>query len=291
MIPKPVRRYPRPTYPTRLEVASKPGLLQKHQPPNWRRWPEIGSALGLFLAADAARVAEAADAPLSGGNEKQAVAIVAPVFEHGAGRGATGCIVMNPPVFLSEEQALQVIREEMAKARIELEPAGKAISGVRSSNPYGESNVAGFKPDLLDSRAKVAVEFISEQEHGAWEQTETRKEDPNAPGGTSTVTIYDFPARARFVSRRVQNQATDQVRFAAFYDPLADREALAKISENYGATVRALPVEDEQGHEQAYSRYASDLQAAKDRVVAESKRLLRLQVRDFLDWLKAQGAI
>ncbi len=45
---------------------------------------------------------------------------VAPIFEHGEGRGATGCVVIVPPVFLSEEEALQIANEELAQHRIQL---------------------------------------------------------------------------------------------------------------------------------------------------------------------------
>ena len=46
----------------------RPGLLQKHQPPAWRNWPELTGAVGLFLLADTARLA-AAESPgwLGGG--------------------------------------------------------------------------------------------------------------------------------------------------------------------------------------------------------------------------------
>jgi hypothetical protein len=46
--------------------------------------------------------------------------VVAPIFEHGEGRGATGCVVVTFPVFLSEEEAMQVIREELAEHGIDL---------------------------------------------------------------------------------------------------------------------------------------------------------------------------
>ena len=49
------------------------------------------------------------------GTEGGAIA-VAPIFEHGEGRLATGCIVITPPVFLSEEEGMQILREEFAKA-------------------------------------------------------------------------------------------------------------------------------------------------------------------------------
>ena len=58
------------------------------------------------------------------------MAIVAPIFQHGEGRGATGCIVMSPPVFLSEEEALQVIREEMAAKGVQLGTNQTTVAGI-----------------------------------------------------------------------------------------------------------------------------------------------------------------
>jgi len=63
---KPDRKYASPKYPTRPEVAARPGLLQRHQPPAWRRWPELTGAVGLFLLADATQMV-AADSPTKGG--------------------------------------------------------------------------------------------------------------------------------------------------------------------------------------------------------------------------------
>ena len=74
----------------------------------------------MFLLADTARLSAADSSPKGGPNPTQtnAVAIVAPIFQHGEGRGATGCIVMSPPVFLSEEEALLVVREELGKSEM-----------------------------------------------------------------------------------------------------------------------------------------------------------------------------
>ena len=38
---KAVRQYAQPKYPTRLEIAARPALLHRHQPPAWRKWPSI----------------------------------------------------------------------------------------------------------------------------------------------------------------------------------------------------------------------------------------------------------
>ena len=181
---KPVRKYAGPKYPTRTEVAARPGLLQRHQPPAWRNLPELTGAVGLFLLADTARLA-AADNPAKDGKTKspsQAVAVVAPIFQHGEGRGATGCIVMSPPVFLSEEEALQVIRQEMAAKGVQLGTNQTTLAGVIAEAAWGavqqspqlqrsrqgqtgssqfEIKQEPFKADAADPKKKVFVEFLS----------------------------------------------------------------------------------------------------------------------------------
>ena len=83
MEPKPVKRGRPPAYPTRREVLAGAASLG------------LVNLTGLRLV-----LAESGEQRIS----------VTPIFEHGTGRGATGCIVVSSPVFLSEEEAMQVIR-------------------------------------------------------------------------------------------------------------------------------------------------------------------------------------
>lgn len=106
---KPAARTHVPRYPTRLEVLADPDLLKKHLPPRWKAGAEMAGAVSFLLLANAG--IRGATSPASHLSVRPAV--VAPIFVHGEGRGATGCEVINPPVFLSEQDAMQVIREEL----------------------------------------------------------------------------------------------------------------------------------------------------------------------------------
>ncbi|MCX6924648.1 MAG: hypothetical protein NT154_15750 [Verrucomicrobia bacterium] len=294
---KPVRKYAQPKYPTRLEIAACPALLYRHQPPAWRKWPELTGAAGLFLLADAARLPAADGAPKGSQNPVQtnAVAIVAPIFQHGEGRGATGCIVMSPPVFLSEEEALQVIREEMAGKGVQLGnnqttlagvtvergrfsvPAATAgaTKGTQPARPTFEIKQEPFKTDAADPKKNVFVEFLSERDANQWDLERAREE--RATGGTnsafpfsSSVRSYDMTNTAGYVAERVRRQATDKVYLGTFYDPLAGTLDFSKL--------RAAKSEP-------------NFKAVMAEATLESRRLLRLQVQDFLKWLQAQGAI
>ena len=103
MEPKPVQEDQRPAYPTRRDVLAGAATFA------------LANLVGCdFVMAE----------PESG------KVIVAPVFEHGEGRGATGCIVVSPPVFMSEEEGMQILREELAKHGIQLK-AGGTLEGIR----------------------------------------------------------------------------------------------------------------------------------------------------------------
>jgi hypothetical protein len=277
MKPKPVHKYAQPKYPTRVEIAARPALLQRHHPPAWRKWPELTGAAGLFLLADAARL-PAADGP-PGGNQNpaqtKAVAIVAPIFEHGEGRGADGCMVMTPPVYLSEEAALQVIREEMAAKGVQLGTNQTTLAGVTRMDwkPGVGTTQEPFKADLAAPKQKVVVEFLSAREASWWDLI--RDQEEGNLHILSTVRSYDIPKTAAYLAKRVKQKATDRIYFGTFYDPLAGTLDIQRLAREYRDRQSKPP--------------GQRVQSVDPRI--ESQRLLRLQVQDFIKWLQAQGAI
>jgi hypothetical protein len=283
---KPVRKYTQPKYPTRLEIAARPALLRRQQPPAWRKWPELTGAAGLFLLADAAQLPAADGLPKGNPAPAQAnaVAIVAPIFEHGEGRGATGCIVMSPPVFLSEEDALQIIREEMGFRGVKLGTNGLAVAGVTLSNWPLRSSVPKpqdtYRASAADPAKKVLIEFVSEWKARHWD-FERGKEEGRFE--ISSVRDYDMPKTAAYVAKRVKQQATDKIYFGTFYDPIGGSMNLEEVRRQFEASGKSKTVK--QGD------YVRAVREQGARAAAESRRLLRLQVQDFLKWLQAQGAI
>jgi len=274
-----VRKYAGPKYPTRLEIAACPGLLQRHQPPAWLQWPELTGAVGLFLLADATRLAAADNPPKDDQTPVQAaaVAIVAPIFQHGEGRGATGCIVMAPPVFLSEEEALKIIREEMAAKGVQLLADTAPLAGVTESNPRKRRDAGVprlFTADAADPKKHVVVEFVSQMDAPWWDWAREKDEGKT---GLNRVGSYDLPITAEYLAARVKRQATDKLYFGTFYDPLAGKLDMRKLAAE----------EPPPGGKTFKDEYDEAVEAAR----VESRKLLRLQVQDFLEWLKAQGVI
>ncbi len=264
-----------PVYPTRLEILADPDLLKRHIPPAWLSRGEMAGLLSVFLAVNGTGCSKdqpAGSSTRPAGNDLAGkAAIVAPVFEHGEGRGATGCVVVNPPVFLSEEEALQVITEELARAGLSSFEQEVTLEGVLipprrlqfKTDWVGGSHKAEtvaiperakpLKVDLNDPTHRIAVEFIAHADYL----------DLGGASSMSTVQGYDMKDAASWVGKHVREQGRG-LYAAVLYDPVARL---------------------------AVDRQPGDWRKQMEEKKAESKRLLRLQVKDFVDWLKGQGAI
>jgi hypothetical protein len=273
MQPTPLRKYRIPGYPTRLEVLEQPELLERHLPPGWRATAEMAGLAGVFLALNSTLRAEEPKQPA-----KPEAAIVAPIFEHGEGRGVDGCVAIAPPVFLSEEEAMQIIAEELSRAKIDVSKRDIALSGVTiplREWAFGKEGgklewqirevrgeVLPLEVDILDDEHNVAVEFVS---HSDYYKVGGAREN-------STIEQYAFKEVAGYIARQASKKGKG-VRIGIFYDPLTPYNPKA--------------VYEEKDLELLKQKFEELRTSAR----TESKRLLRLQVKDFIDWLKGQGVI
>ncbi len=290
---KPVRAIRWPAYPTRLDVGDDPELLRR-LPSRWRRPPEVVPLARLCLAA---HLADCDDGAATGSKRPDrladAPAIVAPLFEHGEGRGATGCVVLAPPVFLSEEDGLQIIRDELAQAGVECTESYVDLDDVmirrrRETIVLVEEWVSGssrlvsrvselpgsespLNVDMRDAKKRVAIEFVSRADYD-W---------LNGARSVSTVQSFDLPEVARYVSDQVREQGAGYY-FAAFYDPMIERDSIdPSTKRELRRLLKQLEKDD--------SAMAGGDQETEPAV--SNRELLRRQVQDFVEWLKGQGAI
>ena len=249
MEPRKLKRYDAPKYPTRHEVTADPSILARRLPPAWRRDELLGAVAAFAAAANSACTPAAAATPAAA----DGVAVVAPVSKHGEGFASSGCDVVAPPVFLSEEEALKVIKDEAAKRGLTLVKPVMPIAGVKLSLPEGKDQarkMKAFKPDLVEVEHHLAIEFVS----GGDEYFYRTPDDPAKKSMAMLVENAAMQQAAEALSARVKATATEKVVFGAFYDPGGNKPDAKKARQ-------------------------------------ESKAQLREQVVDFLDWLKAQGAL
>jgi len=206
-------------------------------------------------------------------------AIVAPIFDHGKGRGAIGCVVMAPPVFLTEEDALQVIQDELSKAGIELTsqrivlsevPIKARIERYERKGNEGITRVEEGEPatplklQLADPKRHVGIEFVGQANY-------------HAVGGASsmsTVHSYDFKDRANFVAQQVRAKSRG-LYVGVLYDPAVPVPQLQLTSEQW------------KDRDLVQRRYKE----AGEQGRASAREDLRKQVRDLAAWLKQQGAV
>ena len=249
--------------PTAAEVAANPELVAPAPP---RAPSGIGSAfrvgfLGALLAQlaegaepaiqlppaaalDAERAASDADAAAKAEAARQSVAtLVAPMLQKALdedGRGAFGCVAVDPPAFLSENEALNLIEQEFAKAGVKLRDCyeltgftqtrtdwkamlvaakskakGKVIHiAVNDDSPRPQKRVPGkWVFDFATEDGSLLVEYLSRADH-------EKLEDEN-PGYASSVWSCDFPQCAtRFREDLASRTNGAPVTVALFFDPL-----------------------------------------------------------------------
>lgn len=276
---QPRRRYAAPAYPTRAYLLEHPELL-RWVPKRWRRNPLVLAVLGMALPLLQSHATGGEDAK---GTAPAAIR-VAPLFLHGDGRGSFGCVAINPPVFLSEDEARDVIREEAKKAGLNLAKTDLTLKGVslpvtnqyefledldQSSEKKADQSERAKREktqkgdlalDGYDAKHRVAFEFVSQKDFEAWEKTD---------GVVSTASDYDLKKTAEQLRHGLAQTKGDTV-VGVFYEPGAsvdlfgdDRESTRKMS---------WKERDQAAHK-----------------LGEQE--LRAQVRDFVAWLKAQGVL
>ena len=200
------------------------------------------------------------------------MAVVAPIFPSGEGVGFDGgCTVASPPIFLAEDEALKVIRDELDQAGIKLSAKNVSVGTIIIpphlyfvKDPTGGcSNELGrdippprlFLADLADPHKHVAIEFVSLR--GNFELGKFWKQP--------TARYLDFKTAAARIASLVKQHGRGFY-FGAFYDPAG-----------FG-----LPGDPRSG------RDSNDMVTVKRALNIE---LLREQVKGFVEWLKFQGAI
>jgi hypothetical protein len=279
-----------------MEVLADRKLLQKYMPPAWKSCAEMAGAVAILLTANSC-LAQPQDPKLG---KAGAAAVVAPIFEHGEGRGAIGCVVVNAPVFLSEQDAMQVIREELRRSGVTLSDNNVPLSDVTIAQREEHWSVTKGKPDIstgtigkskplvlqgLDPKKRVGIEVVYSEDYF----------DLGGARSSSTVQGYDFKAVAKEVRDQVASKGHD-LYLGTFYDPAAANDDFRHEDPEFRNKLQSLYAEYEKIKEPAMKEakqkeidalYEHHLDPIKE----ESRRLLRMQIKDFVDWLKAQGAI
>ena len=192
--------------------------------------------------------------------------VVAPIFDHGVGQETGGCIVMTPPSFLSEEVAMRLIKDELAKHGVRLskgETLKDIIVQIPRRKQYGDEEgspgLTDPRPlavDGIDTNRHIAVVFVSESDCDDFE---------GYCSGIGTVYVNHIKELASKLAASTRDKGSQKRYVGFFYDPIAKSRDSKKPE-------KRLTFEEE-----------------RRRSLKECKELLRQQVRDFAVWLEQQA--
>jgi hypothetical protein len=164
-------------------------------------------------------------------------------------------------VFLTEDEARQVITEEAATAGIHFENTSQVMAQVETENL--EIDARTRKPrtqtlslvlDGTDPQRNISYEFVSGQNASEWEMG---RRDYGSVGEIAIKPV------AEALQKGFSKTNTDQT-LGVFYDPVSHSP-----------------------YKRTHFSFSHNEKEAKDKSVQE----LREQVRDFIAWLKTQGII
>jgi hypothetical protein len=310
LTPRPQKNYRQPNYPTSLSVRSKPRLLTSNLPFRWSfdhrlktiavTLLTIGVASGASGKASHHNVTRPKPVPAYNGHP-----LVAPIFEHGYGGVAMGCVVVaHRYAIVSEEEARQVIEDEMAKYGVRPTVHDQDLSGVEVPLTYRRFVVDGkeiteeaflhdgghrlllnpeepfiahmkeysrpseFNLDEIDVGRSIGWEFVS------FEDYENNKFLLPQEHTSSVWSISPKDLAEALRGKIAESNA--EMSIGLFYPPVIEEECWSG-GELWG-TCRCCDRKE-------------IIDSRLEQMKEESKTQLRLQVRDFIGWLKAQGAI
>ncbi|MCL2672642.1 MAG: hypothetical protein FWF10_11510 [Clostridiales bacterium] len=256
----PILRIVTPKYPDQYAVDLKPFLLN-NKPLRWQAVPIAGTVLSAVVMLGLAGCVTAgvpAPPPL----------IEVPLFEHGEGRGVYGCVAIAAPVFLSEEDAFAIVREEFAKIDLSVQLSDRTVTGVSlprweypdTDSFWGElgAQQGSFTFDFVVEGSGIEMEFVSTSDLWEW----------NALGDRVSISTYECKGSAEILNDSLNKKRNLPVH-GVFYDPM-------EMVDMYSAEDWS-PLDNRE----------AVMEAAR----ARSLEMLRLQVQDFIAWLAAQGII
>lgn len=221
---KPLSRYACPAYPTIDEI----GAADLSRPPaRWARLKAVVASLGTVamtmraFAQDAVPSAPTTVAPTpktvkdkpaeAAAQTVTDVCPLLPVAVAGEGRGGFGCVAVNPPVMLSEGEALEIIEREFAKRGIALRDCPELDGVDLPSRPNGRRKVMF---DFGNEQGDVLVEYVSADDVDLWKE-------PSECLVHSTARCYDMREAATNAVAALSKRTTGRpVTVGVLYDPL-----------------------------------------------------------------------
>jgi len=264
---EPVKNYKTPAYPTIERYVYNPQEFLQHTPNSWIGNATVMTALLAFTVVGTNCVygqiikpnTEQTDKKPNESDqtqqeEQQQISFVAPIFIHGKGISSFGCVMVTPAVIISEQDAMEIIKNEFAKHNIKFETkTDKSIDVLVKEYDFTKNEVVtktkkkqfdGFCPDL-----NFVVEFVSNRDA---DYADNEKEY------FSSVWSNNLKSLAEKLQKQIKEEG--KLNAVVFYDPVT------YVNDRKNLSWKEMEVKGKK----------------------ESKKLLIQQVTDFIMWLKKE---
>jgi hypothetical protein len=276
---QPVKSKKAPGYPTIRSYVENPMLLSKSIPNIWIRNKYAAATLASFILlgnpGDTKKTKKETivlSDQVSFDNPENTIQKnnydpikVAPIFAHGDGSGAIGCIVMSPPVFISEGEALKIIIKALEDENIQMSgfntPAFSFTAPAIANDCFNDDSTKNpktkvkIKMDGYNSKYNLAIEFVSREDFAKFQSDD---------GCYSSVQGFNTKEAAELIRQDIIRKG--RFNAAVFYDPMP---SINFDLDSNNVSFEKLEVD------------ASKL--AKDQLLS--------QVADFIHWLNNSGLI
>jgi len=178
--------------------------------------------------------------------------------------GVYGCVTVAPSVFLSEDDAFAIIKDEFEKIGLTAVKDGDIVSKISIPKvnldiyiPGENEGVIQYEEgaltfDFAIQGKNINIEYVSQEDIELW----------NSEEGSIAVNTYNHKRAAEIIENALREVDSDTV-YGVLYNPYEEVDIFSNRE--------LLEVEKE-----AYERAGNEL---------------REQVTDFIEWLSAQGII
>jgi len=261
-----------PEYPTEYLFINNPELFKRYIPLRWYKNKLVCTALSVFIVAGgtnscaiapktAIEVSEKSDKSKTPKETQNETIKVAPIFSHGKGSGEVGCMVMSPPVFISESEAKEIIIEAFRKENITIDTVdcpkisfkAEAIADIYFDGvERKEIADVTLTMDCMNKEHNIVIEYISDIDFLKFHSSQ---------GGYDTRFFLDNKKAAKLTREALVKEG--KYNAGVFYDPIP----------------KYLDIE------------CFNLEKRYLNTKKEAKNMLESQVQDFIDWLKTEKII
>jgi len=290
---KPVKLKRKPGYPTIKTFVDNPELLSKSVPFAWIRNQYAATTLATFILCGTVNQSSAQNTkpttvvvskvkkqnkPAAIQTAKHDSVKIARIFSHGDGTGSIGCMVVSPPVFISEDEARKIIFTALKEENIDFSTINTPVLKF-SVRPV--VNIFHTEKQRLKDKKEITVEIKMDgynvKNNLAIEYVSARLVNILDPYDEWVSSVQDIDTKR--TAERIRNAliAQGKVNAAVFYDPITRYDPYTYYDESPEAIDRLLS-----GN--------APPPTSKDSPPS-SRDLLKAQVKDFIEWIKKEGII